>query len=1015
MASDLALHLIPNRSLDQFLYLPVLVGVLIVFFFTEVYGWQFVGLVVPGYLAAVFCIQPQAGITIIAEGLVTLALARVVSDLLSRSGTWTTLFGRDRFFLIILLSVLVRQQTEIVWLPVLSDFLARHYGLDLHLERNYFSVALVLVPLVANSFWNLSFKRGAVQLVSSVLITFLVLRLVFIPSGILSLSRLELVYLDYELSFRALAKAYILLLIGAGLSSRWNLEFGWDYNGIVVPALMALCWITPLRFASTIVESMMLVVIVRGIESLPFLATTNLEGPRKMVLVYTLSVALKLVAARLLADPFLGFGFADLFGFGHLLPSLIAVKMLERKEMRTILLPVVSTSLLAFVLGSALGVALDAIAPAPRPPDLVRPMMATRTLLESAAGVLSVGEARARTHELDDEALRLRGDDRGRYAALMLEVDAWLARGGDTPAAVAARAKALGLSVVALPARPGTRAAYAMLETEERLAAQRGFDTALLFPGAPGPMLDVAHPATQSLAADAALPLCERVACRAIVLAGDEGASRPTPYAGLRAPVVRLRIADPGGTAATLATRAGAPAELAGLWPGATAARFDARDDAEGELAIAAPLLIAELESHAPAPPKDASSAETLAAAPGSYRAPSETESRAIGAVASGVLAARAEGDDHARATLIALARVRAARLGMRVTASGTEIVLADGAGHGWPALQVHVGKSQALAFEVPHPARDVGADGAGADLYRETNATALLLAGSSLQGEVDGDPDPTRFGAFSTPFQGIHEALSRALPSTGAIVSVRGLGARRAVDADAVLGTGVPLLDEKAVPAAATKLFDDGAPLAFLAARRKLADGSAGAFGLDGGGTPQVELNRRFELLPVTTLWLSDDVLEAWCMLEFRATRTKLAAIGLPFRGVSAADALLVPALARAGSASKDLERKSGELARLAHHASDPALARACAAPACAATTGFSFELGLPFAVVEARAGTEVVRTLVLGDGAGADVRVEADDPAVAAKVEDALARRAGSITLHGSLRTVARAEGAP
>lgn len=79
MTEPFVLDLLPARGLDQSMLLPVLVGLLVVLFFTEVFGWVFAGAVVPGYLASVFVIQPVTGAIVVVESLATLALALAVA------------------------------------------------------------------------------------------------------------------------------------------------------------------------------------------------------------------------------------------------------------------------------------------------------------------------------------------------------------------------------------------------------------------------------------------------------------------------------------------------------------------------------------------------------------------------------------------------------------------------------------------------------------------------------------------------------------------------------------------------------------------------------------------------------------------------------------------------------------------------------------------------------------------------------------------------------------------------
>jgi hypothetical protein len=100
--------------------LAVLLGVWVTLLFTETLGWVFVGLVVPGYLASVLVVQPTTAAVIVAEALVTYWLARGLAYGLAPTRVWQPFFGRDRFFLIVVASVLVRQHDQLWLLPALS-------------------------------------------------------------------------------------------------------------------------------------------------------------------------------------------------------------------------------------------------------------------------------------------------------------------------------------------------------------------------------------------------------------------------------------------------------------------------------------------------------------------------------------------------------------------------------------------------------------------------------------------------------------------------------------------------------------------------------------------------------------------------------------------------------------------------------------------------------------------------------------------------------------------------------
>src|SRR5207253_5895855 len=90
--------LFPPYSLDTSILAAVLVGVLVLAALTETLGWVFVGLVVPGYLASVFVVHPETGLTVVVEALVTYGFAVLLSSVCRRTGVWSEFFGRDRFF-----------------------------------------------------------------------------------------------------------------------------------------------------------------------------------------------------------------------------------------------------------------------------------------------------------------------------------------------------------------------------------------------------------------------------------------------------------------------------------------------------------------------------------------------------------------------------------------------------------------------------------------------------------------------------------------------------------------------------------------------------------------------------------------------------------------------------------------------------------------------------------------------------------------------------------------------------
>src|SRR5262249_20361963 len=546
---------------------------------TETFGWVYSGLVVPGYLASVFVIQPAAGATIVGESLLTFWVARALSDAVSATGSWSRFFGRERLVVLIIVSVLVRQASQTWLLPGILGLVDARFGTTLRLEQSFSSIGLVLVPLTANMFWKLDTRRGIVQVAVPTLITYALLRLVFLPLTNLTFSSIELTYENVALDFLASPKAYIVLLTGTYVAARCNLFYGWDYSGILIPALLALAAFSPWRLVSTAVEAMLVFFAVRLLLRLPRLRTANLEGPRKIALVFTVGFLLKYVLSWALAPEVSGAGVNanDLFGFGYLVPSLLAAKMLHQEQIGRTIVPTYLVAVASPVIGSIVGFGLEQVAPAaarPLLPDTDRPPPTT-VLARTPLGVMALAHVRARLDVAGEGSVRRPHVELDAWGDLWRDIDVWL-RAGGAPGKAAERARAMGLTL-----RPLAGGGWALHETEERLRRQVGWDTAVLFPGAPGPILVVPAPAGGAPAAEAAAGPCPALSCRAVVASGvDTAAAGLAEGDALRATWAPLHVARAELTAPVVEIRAdarvpvGAPVLHVRKLPGFDASRI---------------------------------------------------------------------------------------------------------------------------------------------------------------------------------------------------------------------------------------------------------------------------------------------------------------------------------------------------------------------------------------------------------------------------------------------------------
>lgn len=351
------LPIFPSAYIDDSLLTAVFAGVLLLWWLTERFGWPTTGLVVPGYLGAILAIRPDAALVVAVEVVATYLVADFVGRRLQKWVPIDVAFGRDRFFLIILASIFIRLAAEVWPGPALLSAV----GFDR--ADGWHSIGLVLVPLTANALWKPKLAAGVPIVALPVLAIFLLLRYVLLPFTNLSLVTLELAYADLEWSFLGAPRVYLLLVVGAFLASHATVRFGWDFGGIIVCGLLAIAWLDPSTVMATFAEVLVVVAIVRVLIAIPPLKTANLSGMRPIVLAFTVSYAVKLLIAFVGQGVWPSFTTSDLFGFGYLLPALLATRVWRQGQVLRILVPTIIVSLTGFLLGTVVGVVLSLISP----------------------------------------------------------------------------------------------------------------------------------------------------------------------------------------------------------------------------------------------------------------------------------------------------------------------------------------------------------------------------------------------------------------------------------------------------------------------------------------------------------------------------------------------------------------------------------------------------------------------------------------------------------------------------
>lgn len=345
-------------SLASSVVTTVWMGVFVVAFFNLRFGWVFSGLVVPGYVVPLLLVKPWAALVILMEGAVTYLLVWMYSERLSRWGFWSGLFGRDRFFAIVLVSVGVRLLMDGWLLPELGRWINETWQLDFDYQHHLHSFGLVIVALVANALWKPGILRGGMSLGVMIAITFVLVRFVLMELTNFSVGNLAYLYEEIATSMLASPKAYIILIITSFLASRMNLVYGWDFSGILIPSLLALEWYQPQKILASFCEAFVILALATLALRLPIFRSMTVEGARKTLLFFNVSFVYKLS---------LGYGFewfapevkvSDYFGFGYLLPTLLAVKMHDKAIYARLPSATLQTSLAAVALASMIGFSL---------------------------------------------------------------------------------------------------------------------------------------------------------------------------------------------------------------------------------------------------------------------------------------------------------------------------------------------------------------------------------------------------------------------------------------------------------------------------------------------------------------------------------------------------------------------------------------------------------------------------------------------------------------------------------
>ncbi|SDU55825.1 poly-gamma-glutamate biosynthesis protein PgsC/CapC [Desulfobacula phenolica] len=361
MIESFILNIFPPGSLANSVTTTVWLGVCVTCFFNLRLGWVLSGLVVPGYLIPLLMVKPLSAAVIIFEAVITYFLVWLYSEYFSKSGLWNSFFGRDRFFALLLTSIIVRLIFDTILLPLSGEYVTRTFGIVFDYRNSLHSFGLIVVALLANQFWKPGLKKGFLQAFITLLTTWLLVRYVLIEFTNFNMGNIVYMYEDIASSMLSSPKAYIILLTTSIVASRMNLHYGWDFSGILIPSLLALQWYQPEKLVYTFLETFIILMIASLVLRLSIFREANMEGARKILLFFNVGFFYKLVLGWVIIHWFPKEKVTDFYGFGYLLTTLLAIKMHDKDIAVRVTRAVLQTSLAAVMAATCIGFAMTHI------------------------------------------------------------------------------------------------------------------------------------------------------------------------------------------------------------------------------------------------------------------------------------------------------------------------------------------------------------------------------------------------------------------------------------------------------------------------------------------------------------------------------------------------------------------------------------------------------------------------------------------------------------------------------
>ena len=352
---ELGLPLFPFESSAITVTTTVWIGVIVAVFFHLRLGWTLSALVVPGYMVPLLISRPSTAGVILVESVITYLITRLISDLPKLQPYWSNVFGRDRFFLIVVVSVVVRAICDGWLLPYTGRYLVETYHWNFDYKNDLQSFGLIVVALTANYFWKPGVMRGFMPLATCIGITYLIVNYLLVGLTNFNVGNFDLIYEDISVSLMSSPKAYMVIVTTAFFASWINLRYAWDFNGILIPSLLGLLWYDPSKIFISIGECLVIYVVASWLMQTSLLRNRAIQGGYKLVFFFSICFAFRLMLSHVLPAIWPGAAAGDAFGLGYLLSTLMAIKAHDKKLAVRMFNSIIQVSLVGAVAGSLIG------------------------------------------------------------------------------------------------------------------------------------------------------------------------------------------------------------------------------------------------------------------------------------------------------------------------------------------------------------------------------------------------------------------------------------------------------------------------------------------------------------------------------------------------------------------------------------------------------------------------------------------------------------------------------------